>query len=235
MVRDTSAATGLQGAIRIAGFCYVVIIALGLFNAALVAPRLPAFDDSSAVVAVVLDEAFRFRFGVLIDSVLYALVLVLSVALYLVVRRLDQGLALGALVLRSAEAVVGLSATVVGGLGAVLLLSDPAGVDPMSVVALLAVRESALDVILILVGLGGAAYCHLFFQSRIVPRTIALWGVGTYASMVVLGASRILWPSVPPSVTSLLYAQGAVFEVVFGSWLVMKAGDIARRVEVYLQ
>ena len=223
----------LRGATRVAGLCYIVIIMLGVAQAALLSSRLPSLEDPAAVVEALRTHDAAFHVGVFSDVALYALVLILAVALYLVVRDVHPPLALGGLVLRSAEAVLGLSATVVGGAAPLLLLSDPASTDPASVVALLAVRESALDVILILVGLGGAVFCHLFFVSRRVPGALALWGVLTYASMVILGAFGILWPEVRSGVQGALFAQGALFEVVFGLWLFFKADHVSARAPVF--
>jgi hypothetical protein len=229
VILDSSSRVALRRATRVAGLCYIVIIALGVAQAAFVSSRLPALEAPAALVAALATQSLPFRLGVVSDVVLYALVLVLAVALYVVVRAAHPPLALGGLVLRSAEAATGLSATVIGGVGPLLLLSDPITTDPASVVALLAVRESALDVVLVLVGLGGAAFCYLFLLARLVPRALALWGVITYASMVVLGGLGILWPTLPSSITSALFAQGALFELLFGIWLVSKAGDIAAR------
>ena len=216
-------------AARVAGLCYIVVIVLGVAQATLASFRPPMLEDPTAVVAALAAEGLRFRLGVVADVVLYALVLVLAVALYVVVRGIHRPLALGGLVFRSAEAVAGLSATVVGGVGPLLLLSDSTSTDAASVVALLAVRESALDVILVLVGFGGAAFCYLFFASRLVPGALALWGVLTYVSMVILGGLGILWPTLPSPITSVLFAQGALFELLFGVWLTFKAEDIAVR------
>jgi hypothetical protein len=50
----------------------------------------------------------------------------------------------------------------------------------------------------------------------------------TYASMLILGSARLLSPDLPTSVTNVLYAQGALFEVLFGVWLLVKAVDTSR-------
>jgi hypothetical protein len=52
--------------------------------------------------------------------------------------------------------------------------------------------------------------------------------------MVILGASHILWPGLPAPITSALYAQGALFELAFGLWLVIRAGDVSKRASVAL-
>ena len=214
-------------AARVAGFCYVAIIGLGISQAAFIASRVRGPGDPAAPTAIVTDHNLLFRLGIVSDVVLYTLVLVLSVALYLVVREVHQGFALGALVLRSAEGVVGLAVTVLGGLVPLLLLSDSASADPSTAAAFLALRESALDVILMLIGPGGAAFCYLFLRSRLVPTALALWGVLTYLSMSILGGSRILLPELPASVTIFLYAQGGLFEVLFGLWLLFKTVDVS--------
>lgn len=229
MIPGRSSPVGMLGATRVAGLCYVVIIVLGVGQAAFVSSHLPALANPAAVSTALVTENLRFRLGVVSDVVLYALVLVLAVALYVVARGVHPPLALGGLVLRSSEAVVGLSATVIGGVGPLALLSDSTSMDSASVIALLAVREVALDVILVLVGLGGAVFCYLFLLPRLVPRPLALWGVLTYVSMVFLGGLGILWPDVPPSISGTLFAQGALFEVLFGLWLMLKARDVAAR------
>lgn len=229
MIPDRSSPVAPPGATRVAGLCYIVIIVLGVAQAALVSSRFPSLEDPATVVSSLVAQSLLFRLGVVGDVVLYALVLVLAVALYVVLRGVHLPIALGGLVLRSAEAATGLCATVVGGVGPLVLLSNPANTDPALVVALLALRASALDVILVLVGLGGGAFCYLFLLSRLVPSALAAWGVLTYLSMVLLGLSGILWPSLPTSIRSALFAQGAFFELVFGLRLVLDARGIADR------
>ncbi|MEJ2540209.1 MAG: DUF4386 domain-containing protein [Gemmatimonadota bacterium] len=214
---------------RVAGLCYVAVILLGVAQASLVSSRMPALDDAEAVVAVLVDQSLRFRIGALSDILLYALVLVLAVALYRVVRDVHRPLALGGLVLRSAEGVLGLAVTVVGGVGPLFLLSDSVDADPTSIVPLLAVRESGLDAILILVGVGGALFLYLFFVARLVPRALAVWGILTYVLVFFLGVLRLLVPGFPNSVSGVLFAQGALFELIFGLWLVAKAPEIGSR------
>lgn len=214
-------------AARVAGLCYLVVIGLGVAQAAFVTSALVVPGDPAATVTNIADHGLLFRLGVLGDVFLYALVLVLSVALYVVLREVHRPLALGALLLRSAEGVVGLVVTVLGGLLPLLLLSDPVRADASTIAAFVELRGSAIDVVLILIGLGGATFCHLFFRSRLVPGGLALWGVLTYLSMIILGAGRILRPDLPHVVPTLLYVQGALFEVSFGLWLLLKAVDVS--------
>ena len=206
---------------KIAGSCLVSIILLGVAQALLVSP-LFRDSDPDALVASISNQALLFRLGVLADVVLYTLVLVLSVTLYLLVREVDRSLALGALVLRIAEGIVGLGVTVVGGVIPLLIATNTVEATSGLAAASFALRESALDVILVLIGPGGVVFSYLFLKSKLVPRGLAIWGVATYTTMILLGSIRFLLPDLPASITSALYAQGGLFEVVFGLWLLIR-------------
>jgi hypothetical protein len=91
------------------------------------------------------------------------------------------------------------------------------------------VRAAGLDLVLILIGLGGTLFCHLFFVSRYVPRALAAWGMFTYVSMFVLGFVSILVPNHPMMLETALYSLGGAFELVFGFWLVLKGVDVHPR------
>lgn len=115
-----------------------------------------------------------------------------------------------------------------------LLLAGPSSAEPEVVQALatsfLDLRTAGLDVVLVLVGLGGAAFCSLFVESRCIPPPLAAWGILTYLSMLALGSTRLLFPALSASAVNVLYAQGALFEVLFGLWLLVKAVDPSRLV-----
>ena len=83
-------------------------------------------------------------------------------------------------------------------------------------------RRSALDVVLTFIGVGGTAYCYLFFISRLVPKALAAWGILTYISMFMLGFLNIVFPELPNIIETILFSTGALFELVFGLWLLIK-------------
>jgi len=56
------------------------------------------------------------------------------------------------------------------------------------------------------------------FQHRMVPRTLALWGVAGYAIHLVGAIAEIFGIHV----SLLLSLPGALFEVAFGVWLIAK-------------
>jgi len=48
---------------------------------------------------------------------------------------------------------------------------------------------------------------------------LATWGIVTYTSMFILGFLNILFPERPDMIETILFTAGALFEVVFGLWL----------------
>jgi hypothetical protein len=188
--------------------------------------------DHGATARHIIANELLFRIGIIGVLVMYAGVLVLSAALYLVLEKVNRALALLAMLLRSGEAIVG-AAIMLFGFVALLLFSGEArstAFDTEQLHALagvfLDVRTAGLDLVLILLGLGGTVFCYLFFVSRYVPRVLAGWGIFTYSSMLVLAFVSILVPNHPVILETVLYALGGVFELVFGFWLMFKGVDL---------
>lgn len=85
-----------SSAVRFAGAAFVVIILLGVAQDTFVSSPLMVPGDAAATVGKVAARPGLFRLGVLVDVVLYVLVLLLSGALYWLVRAVNGPLALAA-------------------------------------------------------------------------------------------------------------------------------------------
>jgi len=88
------------------------------------------------------------------------------------------------------------------------------------------VRTAGLDIVLLFVGLGGTIFCYLFFKSLYVPGILAIWGMLTYLSMIVLSCISILFPYHPAILEVIFYSFGGLFELIFGFWLLYKGVKI---------
>ena len=220
---------------RIAGFLYIFIIMIGVLNGIFIDSSLIVPGNDTATAANIMANDLLFRVGIASTLILYACVVVLSWALYVILRTVKKDLALLALLLRSAEAVLG-GATVLVSFTILALLNgeDYSGVFGTEqlhtlVRSFLDVRTAGLDIVLVFVGLGGAVFCYLFFKSKFVPRLLAAWGIFTYLSMVVLGLVSILFPDHPMMFETVLYSLGGLFELIFGFWLLVKGVDVQQR------
>jgi hypothetical protein len=208
---------------RVAGLAYVAIILLGVLSAGLIDAKLIVPGDDAATANNIVADELLFRIGIASVLVLYASVLVLSWALYVILKTVDKHLALLALLLRSAEAVLG-AATVLVSLGVVVVVHGDAQLRALAG-PLLDVRTAALDIVLVFVGLGGTVFFYLFFKSKFLPTALSAWGIFTYVSMLVLAFVSVVWPSHPAMFETLLYALGSVFELTIGFWLLFKGVD----------
>ena len=218
---------------RVAGAGYLVVIGIAVLNAVLVDARLIVAGDDGATARNILAHEPLFRIGIVGMLIMYAAVLVLSGALYIVLETVNRPLALLALLLRAAEAVVG-AFTVVFSFAVVALLNGDGRTASLDVLQrqtlaslVLDVRTAGLDPVLMLVGLGGMLFSYLFFVSRFVPRVLSAWGIATYASMLALGIVSIVAPGHSVVVEIVLYSFGTAFEVVFGGWLAFKGVHVA--------
>jgi hypothetical protein len=219
---------------RIAGAAYLVIAIVALFYGFLVESQLIVSGNDTQTASNILANESLFRLGIVLVLVIYVSVVVASWALYVILRTVHQNLALLALLLRSAEAVLG-AATVLISFAVLLVLkgNDPANAfeaQQLQALAgrLLDVRTAGLDIVLVFIGLGATIFCYLLFKSKYIPRPLAAWGMFTYLSMLVLAFVSILFPNHPLMLEYVLYGVGELFELTFGFWLLFRGVDLAQ-------
>lgn len=217
---------------RVAGVAYILIIVIGVVSGTLIDLKLVVPGDESLTARNILADELLFRIGIVGALVMYSGVLVLAAALYVVLEKVNRNLALLGMLLRSAEAIVG-SALVLLSFVVLSLLNvegRSTAFDTPQLHALagvfLDVRAGGLDLVLVLIGMGGTVFGYLFFISNYVPRALAAWGIFTYLSILVLASVRILVPKVPLVFEIGLYAAGGAFELVFGFWLVLRGVNV---------
>ena len=229
-MKTTNIETSLIAYARVAGLAYVLIILIGIFSVSYINTSLVVPGDDAATVNNLLANELRFRLCVLSEIIMFVLVILLSLALYVILKHVDKNLALLALLWRFGEAIIGGVVAVLSGIIPLLLLSREYAFQAEQLQSLiglfLAVRNAGLDIVLIFVGVGGTLFCYLFFKSRLIPRILAAWGMVTYLSMFVLAAVSILVPGIPESTKMIFYAPGGLFEIIIGLWLLSKGINV---------
>jgi hypothetical protein len=213
---------------RIAGLAYLLIIIIALISTGFLDSNLIVPGDEAATATNIMAHDSLFRTSIALILFMYMIVVILSWALYVLLKPINKNLALLALLLRSAEAVLG-SVTVLISFFVLGLLngngqSTVFESDQLQALVglFLNVRTAGLDFVLVFVGLGGTVFCYLFYQSKYVPRILAGWGIITYVSMFLLGFISMLFPNHPQMVEIIPYALGGLFELLFGFWLLIK-------------
>jgi len=211
---------------RVAGLTYIIVILLGVFSVNLIESSLIVSDDLAATYKNISGNEFLFRIGLVSETVMYLLVILLSLSLYVILKTVDNNLALLALLWRAAEAIIGAATVVVSGLIPLVLINTKTVFSPEQVQTLLKlfldIRNSGLDIVLMFIGVGSTIFCYLFYKSKYVPRFLAGWGIITYLSMLLLSFISLLSPDFPETYKMIFYVPGGLFELIFGFWLLLK-------------
>ena len=189
------------------------IVGSGLITAALGAPDHLARLDGEQV-----------RIGVLLELLDAAAVVAIGVLLFPTFRRYSEGAALGyagARIIESGLILVSL-------LGALLLptvsreylragAGDAAHLQTLETMAR-AWYDLAFQLAMVTLGVGSLLLCYLLYTFRLVPRVLAVLGAVGYGALFASGWSALLGGDLG----LVLYAPGAIFEVVFPLWLIIK-------------
>ena len=210
---------------KIAVITYALIIIIATFP-----PMI--FDISSLLKAEnaadnILGQEGLFRIAISIEFLMFVLVMVLSWALYVLLKPVNKNLALLGLIFRFGEALLG-CVVIMFYLTILIFLSgaeylqafEPAQLQALSSFCL-KLSGIGYNILLFIMGVGGVAYCYLFYTSNYIPRILSVWGIITYSTMVAYGFLNIVLHNAP---SELVYAMvpDALFELTIGLWLVFK-------------
>ncbi len=153
----------------------------------------------------------------------------IAIALYPVLRKYNEGLALGSVGFRLIE-----GALYIGIVVCLLLLvtvsqeSANAGAAESSAFQvqaslLMAARDSLGEVAVLAFGLGGLMYYWVFYRSRLIPRWLSAWGLVAIASLMLSGLLVMLAFVEPMSPTQVVLALPIFLqEMVLAVWLIAK-------------
>ena len=130
-----------------------------------------------------------------------AAVVCIGVLLFPILRRYSEGMALGYAGARIIESVL----LIVGALSALLLLT-------------LRWHELTFEVAMIALGAGSLLLCYILYTAKLVPRAISVLGFVGYIALFVWGWSEIFGLNIG----LVLFIPGAIFEIVFPLWLIIK-------------
>ena len=227
---DKNTTSSLNIYARLAGLTYIVVILLGILSASYIDSNIVVPGTDTDTVNKLMTNELGFRISVLSETVMYALVVLLSLALYVLLNTINQNIALLALLWRLGEAIIGVNVAVLGGLIPLLLVDHEAALQTEQLQSLvgifLGIHKVGLDIVLIFIGFGGTRFCYLFFKSKYIPRTLSVWGMLTYLSMLILAITSILVPNLSESIKIAFYAPGGLFEIIIGLWLLIKGINV---------
>ena len=137
----------------------------------------------------------------LLEFINSAAVVGIGLLLFLILRRYSEGMALGYAGSRIIESVL----LLVGALSALLLLT-------------LRWHDLTFQMAMIALGVGSLLLCYVLYKFRLVPRAISVLGFVGYIAIFAYGLLEIFGQNIG----LVLFAPGAIFEIAFPLWLIVK-------------
>ncbi len=169
-----------QRAARLAGLMYLLTIATWLF-AFYVRSGLIVRGNAPETVNNIVTHERLFRISIVSDLVTFAGVVVLTVALWVLLKPVNRNIALLAAFWRLVESsilcVITLSSFLVLSLSSGAEYLNAIEADQLQAFAMLAIVVHGTGYIVgaIFLGLGSAGFSYLLFTSHYVPRALAAW------------------------------------------------------------
>lgn len=210
----------------IAGVLFIIATVAALLSTAFTKPILDATDYLNKISS----NENRIAIGALFQFIAAAASAGIAISLYPILKKYNQGLALGSVGFRIIEGMLGIAGVI-----CLLLLTTlsqeflKAGAPGSSYfqtsgALLLAGRDWMGNVAgLLAFGLGALMYYYIFFQTRLVPQWLSGWGFVGIILMIVTGILVMFRVIGPMSTTQVILALPiGVQEMVLAVWLIVK-------------
>jgi Domain of unknown function (DUF4386) len=225
--------TSIKNTVRLAGFLILLIAILSPFSILYLPSTLIVPGDAATTASNVMASEGLFRLGIVVDSVVVLLEIVVIAILYVLLRPVNRTLALVAALARLAMTIV-MAVNVFNSLGVLLLLGDSEYLtvfepDQLHTLVLLVLNlhESGVYVWQVFFGLHWVAVGYLVFKSDYFPRILGILLMVTCLGYL-MDSFGILYPSSGPlsTVASVVLAVGVIGELSFTLWLLIKGVNV---------
>ena len=216
-------------AAKVVGFAYLFALPPAIFAEFYVRAHLIAFDNAAQTARNIVAHERLFRLGTASNLTVFAINVVLIMALYVVLMPVNRSLALLATGWGLIETATLIFVTL-SDFAVLRILSDADYLhafeaNRLQALARLSVsaHADAYNVGLVLAGLRSTAFCYVWFKSRFIPRTLAAWGMVASFLMGASAFSFIIFPELAKAVPVEIYgAPIFFFELTMGFWLLLR-------------
>ena len=213
---------------RVAGWIYLVAMALSMFTQVYVPAKIVVAGDVAATARNIIAFDGLVRLGIVVDILIFVSDVVIAWAFYELLEPVDGGLARLGAFLRIADASV-LAAVTLNGLVSVRLLSGVdylQGLDRPQLESLarlfISVRGTGLYIGFVFLGAGSTLFAYLLFKSRYVPRVLSGWGMFASPLLAVGALATLLSPWFAANLSMPSMAPMFFYEVPLGLWFLIK-------------
>jgi len=212
---------------RLAGISFLISY-LGLIVGNLImAPIIAAPVD----LANVEPNAVTLGIGILLESVNGIAVIGIAVMMHTILRRVNEGVALGYLAFRGVEGFL----SILGSTKAASLIelshaynsSGPSPIFDTLAELIIADRHWTMEMLTVFFLLGAFIFYLLVYKSEIMPRYVALWGI--IAVVLVTAMNVIIYLGIDIGLIGLVFALPIITNEFFVAiWLIVKGVDTSK-------
>ena len=207
-----------------------ILFILGTVPAILSTPFIGAVNNDPGFLINISANGNLILIGALILFIAAAACAGIAISLYPVLKKYNEGLALGSVVFRIIEGVLQIAGVI--SMIYLLLLSQEfvkAGAPDQSYfqtigVILLDGRAWVRDVLVLLTfSTGALIYYFIFYQTKLIPRWLSVWGLVAIA-LTIVASILVMFQLIRPFSLIQIVMNIAIFfqEMVFAAWLIVK-------------
>jgi hypothetical protein len=215
-------------AATIVAVTYLFAMVVSIFAESYVGGRLIVSRDAAATVRNILAHEQLFRLGIAGSLIIVVSDVTLIAALYVILRRVNEHVALAAVFLRLMGTAIYAAATL-NYLDVLRLVSGDTyvkalGSDQVNALAKVSIGAYAagLGVSFIYLGLGSTVFGYLWVKSHYVPKALAVLGVIASSLLAAGSLTFVLFPKLWSIVFPAYMVPLFFFEVGMGGWLLVR-------------
>jgi hypothetical protein len=219
---------------RVAGVLYLIIFILGPFAFFLGRTSVVVPGDATATAANVMASESVFRIGMVAESVIVLVEIVLAAILYVLLRPVSQPLSLAAAFARLAEAIVQ-AVNLLTSVPALLLLAGAGYLtvfepDQLDALVLLFLDANAFGILVwgLLFGFHLLLLGYLVYKSGFWPKILGILLLIASIGYLAQSYGHILAPQYDDLLSTVVLVMTIPGELAFTVWLLWKGVDVER-------
>lgn len=215
---------------------YLLSMGTGILGESFIRGSLVVRGDATRTAQNIIESEQLFRMGIATDLATFTAVIVLTWALYVLLKPVARNLALLAVLFRLTEVAIHFVATIFSSM-ALLLLSGvdlrSYDADQLHSLALVALRAQGAGINLgfVPLGLGSAVFAWLLLRSRYVPAALAAWGIFASLLLTTTAVAFVVFPAIGPFRLGAMVPM-FLYEISLGCWLLFRGAKIRSLAEI---
>jgi hypothetical protein len=219
---------------KVAGYIFLFILFGYIIYGTIVLPKFTVTETIISMANNLIANELQVRIGLAYEIIASICAIVLSLALYIILKPINKILALLALLLKLTESII-VTVKVLISLIALQMLNgktkltafEPEKLQDL-VGLFLNVSTSGSMISMVFLGLGFMLFFYLLCRSKYVPGILAGFGILSYFLILIYGFLNILAPNHATNliIQIICMAPSCLFELSIGLWLLIKGVNI---------